>query len=151
MTTDAVRSLIREVLAEELDRVRQERAAPKSVRANPSVVEEIVSLKSDQDLQALIQHVLKISRNKSMHDKIVRGDHVFRLDAPQVGSSSPKPSPIVSGGQGVVRIEGGFLSERQVENLPQGTRVVEIGQGVRFTPLARDRLRQRKIAVERID
>ncbi len=148
MTSEAVRSLIREVLAEELGRIARERAP------TPTRTEEIVSIKSNEDLQALVQHILKFSRNKSMRDRIAKGDYVFVLenttDQPSTGKTNTIKAPSPQNRNGVVQIEKGFLSERQIEALPAGTRVVQLGQGVRFTPLARDRLRQRKITVERI-
>ncbi len=149
MTTDAVRSLIREVLAEELGKITRKRTA------TPSPTKEVVSIKTNEDLQALVQYIAIISGDKSMRDKIVKGDHLFVLDSRSDSSKAPKikgggltPSP---NSNDVVVISEGFLSERRIEALPAGTRVVQLGRGVRFTPLARDRLRQRKIAVERIE
>ncbi len=139
MTTEAVRSLIREILAEELGRLRKERAS------SPGN-EEVVSITSTEELQAFVQHILKLSRTTSMREKIARGDYVFRLGA-QEKNAVPAATQNTCD---TVRIEDGFLSERRVENLPAQTRVIQLGQRVRFTPLARDRLRQRKIAVERI-
>lgn len=150
MTTDAVRSIIREILAEELPRIAEERKASGGV-SKTSVNEEFVSINSDDDLQSLVQRILKLNQNKSMRDKIARGDHVFRLKNISDGSSVQKTDLPVTVSQGdVVQIESGFLSERRVEALPQGTKIVRLGQAVRFTPLARDRLRQRKITVERM-
>lgn len=150
MTTDAVRSLIREVLAEELGRLTRERGA------KPSPTREVVSIKSDGDLQNLVQHIVKITGNKSIRDRIVRGEHVFVLDNSsgeasrgEKSTAAPSISSALTAGE-IVQIKEGFLSERRVETLPAGTRVVQLGRGVRFTPLARDRLRQRKIAVERM-
>ncbi len=144
MTTDAVRSLIREVLSEELGKIARNR----TTTASPG--QEVVSIKTNEDLQALVQHVLKISGDKTMRDRIVKGDYIFVLDSPAADRKNNRastPSPNISD---VVQIKEGFLSERRIEALPANTRVVQLGQGVRFTPLARDRLRQRKIAVERI-
>jgi len=147
MTTDAVRAMIREVLAEELSRIARERAPS-------SQTEEIVSVNSDEELQSLVLHILKLSRDKTMRDKIIKGEHVFRLCN---NSSQSKALPSIKkettsqqGLDDAVQIEDGFLSERRVEALPPGTRIIRLGPGVRFTPLARDRLRRRKIAVERI-
>lgn len=156
MTTNSVRALIREVLAEELARIGKDRAqrATSSKRPSKSLVnEETVSINSDQDLQSLVQHVLKIGQNKSMRDKIIKGEYVFRLESGggnklTAQSTNTEIHPTPQQGN-VVEIPEGFLSERKVETLPRGTRVVKIGPKVRFTPLARDRLRQRKIAVER--
>ncbi len=137
MTTDAVRSLIREVLAEELGRVARERSTTK----------ETVSIQTNKDLQALVLHIVEIARDKSMRDRIIAGDHVFVLETPSGVSVAKTPAPNASD---VEQITKGFLSERAIEALPANTRVVQLGHGVRFTPLARDRLRQRKITVERI-
>ncbi len=137
MTTDAVRSLIREVLAEELGRVARERSTTK----------ETVTIKTNADLQALVRHIVEITRDKSMRDRIIAGDHVFVLDSQPGVSVAKTPA---SNASDVVQITQGFLSERAIEALPANTRVVQLGHGVRFTPLARDRLRQRKITVERI-
>jgi len=148
MTTDAVRSLIREVLAEELGKMARERAAP------PTSTQEVVSIKTNEDLQALARYIVIIAGDKSMRDKIVKGDHTFVLDTSGGRSRAGRKDSVVAmpivNSSGVVQIKDGFLSERQIDALPAGTRVVQLGQGVRFTPLARDRLRQRKIAVERI-
>jgi len=137
MTTEAVRSLIREVLAEELARVARERSTTK----------ETVTIKTNEDLQTLVRHIVEIARDKSMRDRIIAGDHVFVLDSQPGVSMAKTPAPNTSD---VVQITKGFLSERAIEALPANTRVVQLGHGVRFTPLARDRLRQRKITVERI-
>lgn len=147
MTTDAVRTLIREVLAEELGRIAKERGSAKA-----NTTEEFVTIASDDDLQSFARHVLKLSRSKTMGDKIAKGEHVFRLgNTPERTSNGQTGNAAPTALLGdVVQIEKGFLSERRVETLPQGTRVVQLGKGVRFTPLARDRLRQRKIVVERI-
>jgi len=137
MTTDAVRSMIREVLAEELGRVARERSTTK----------ETVTIKTNEDLQALVRHIAEIARDKSMRDRIIAGDHIFVLDD---ASGMPAAETPASNTSDVVQITKGFLSERAIEALPANTRVVQLGPGVRFTPLARDRLRQRKITVERI-
>ncbi len=141
MTTDAVRSLIREVLAEELARVAREHM-PSS-----SPTKETVTIKTNEDLQALVRHIAELSRDKSMREKIAAGDYVFVLDKQTDISAAATPA---SSSSDVVQITKGFLSERAIEALPANTRVVQLGQAVRFTPLARDRLRQRKITVERI-
>ena len=150
MTTDAVRSIIREILAEELSLIAKERKVSALV-SKPSVDEEFVSINDDDDLQSLVQHILKLSQNKPMRDKIVRGDHVFRLKTTFDRTSGLKADvPVPASQGGVVQIENGFLSERQVEALPQETKIVRLGRAVRFTPLARDRLRLRKIIIERM-
>jgi hypothetical protein len=50
---------------------------------------------------------------------------------------------------GTVRLDRGVVSERKVDGLPKGTRILQIASGVKLTPLAKDRLRQRGIKIER--
>ncbi len=155
MTSDAVRSLIREVLAEELSRMRKNGSLAKVQPTQSSKpAHERVTITSDEELQFFARKIAKLCANKQMRDKIMRGDHVFKLDNTRLENSSGQTGNIAttttSISNGVVEITDGFLSERKVETLPEGTRLVRLGPAVRFTPLARDRLRQRKIAVERI-
>ena len=172
-TTDpAVAALIREVLAEELARLRA------------GVREERVRIGDDADLAAFARQVLAIADDRAAREALENGRLVFRLDSSGttagvagagtaadgvrsggtgksparggggVASGSNLPfSPAASGSSEAVGhtevIERGLLSERQVDRLPRETTRVRIGRNVTMTPLARDRLRRRGIAVER--
>lgn len=148
MNAESVRSLIREVLAEELGRFKAERSgngAPK-----PRVREELVSIASDADLAAFVARLVELTRDGQARREVEEGRHVFRL-APrslamppvQTGASPAKPMPQSA------RIESGIVSERQINALPPGTAHLIIATSVRLTPLARDRLKARGITVER--
>ena len=73
------------------------------------------------------------------------GDRAAGVDPP----ASATPSRAGAGHTEV--IERGLLSERHAERLPRGTVRVRLGRNVRMTPLARDRLRRRGIAIERTE
>ena len=169
----AIAELIREVLAEELARLR------------PGVREERVRVASDADLGAFAKRVLALAGDRVACEAFENGKLVFRLDAGAgaagaaagtgtaadgvrssgaggyrvrgggaVASGADLPSSPVSSGSPQAMghtevIERGLLSERQVDRLPRGTARVRLGRNVRMTPLARDRLRRRGIAVER--
>lgn len=143
MIDDTVRKLIREVLTEELRRVRTD------ARAAPGVREETVEIASDADLAAFVAKLMKLAGDAKARRDIEQARLVFRLagTARQASVSAPDPAPAPSGG--TVRIERGVVSERQVDALPRGTRVLRAGKNVKLTPLARDRLRQRGIKIER--
>ena len=161
-----VAELIREVLAEEL------------VRLRAGVREERVRIAGDADLAAFARRVLAIADDRKERAAFEKGDLVFRLDA--VGSpGKPSSGPGVgsTGGGRLHRgdgggeftstgsraadrqesgghteaIERGLLSERHVDRLPRMTTRVRIGREVRMTPLARDRLRRRGITVDRAE
>ena len=164
-TTDpAVAALIREVLAEELARLRA------------AVREERVRIGDDADLAAFARRVLAITDDRAAREALENGELVFRLDS-SAGSARAGAGPHGTGGGRVRRgregavftassasaesahgaagntevIGRGLLSERHVDRLPRGTARVWLGRDVKLTPLARDRLRRRGIVIERDD
>jgi hypothetical protein len=135
MTSEAVRAIIREVLAEELRRFKP----------RPDLREERVTIGSDADLAAFAARLLELSKDDQARRDIEEKRHVFRLaSAPHLGAASPA-SPVPQ----LQRIEAGMVSERQIDALPPGTTQVVLGASVRLTPLARDRARARGITFER--
>ena len=156
-TTDpAVAQIIREVLAEELARLRAGER------------EERVRIADDADLAAFARRVLAVADDRAAREAFENGRLVFRLDAGAgaaagggigrgrsgryLAVTAASPPSTASGDHadgGVEVIERGLLSERQVDRLPRGTARVRLGRDVRLTPLARDRLRRRGISIER--
>ena len=178
----AVEELIREVLAEELARLRA------------GVREERVRIASDADLAAFAKRVLAMADDRGAREALENGNLVFRLEGNVGGGGSAGGAGNTAGGGGagsnaggtgskgagigrfrggredaarvasapraaLVRdlpghmevIERGLLSERHVDRLPRKTARVRLGPHVRMTPLARDRLRRRGIAIERTE
>ena len=158
----AIAELIREVLAEELARLR------------PDVREERVRVADDADLTAFARRVLAMADDRAARDAFENGALVFRLDnAPGCsgGAASGTDTGRAAGGRGssalgapssrnaadggvagdTVVVESGLVSERLVDRLPPGTTGLRFGRRARMTPLARDRLRRRGIVVERAD
>ena len=137
MTSETVRAIIREVLAEELQRVR----------ARPQAREERVSIASDADLALFVARLLDLARDADARRDIEEKRHVFRLAPTERGAAPAKPAAPQSRIE--PRIEAGMVSERQIDALPPGATRLVIGRSVRLTPLARDRARARGITVER--
>ena len=146
-------ALVREVLAEELAR---QHAPAAERRTAPPPREERVRLRDDAELAAFARRVLALAGDREARRAFEEGRLVFRLDgAPAAGAgpaSPPAPAPAGGGASAhtetVVR---GLFSERQAERLPRGTTRVRLGRHARVTPLARDRLRRRGIAIERME
>ncbi len=134
-----IRSLVRQVLAEELAKLRPAANAPRR--------EEEVRIADDSDLQRFVRRLLQMSADGGTRRAIEEGRLVFRLSrgkAPTGGAqASGRPAA------GSARIDKGFVSERQIDALPPGTTLLQVGKAVRFTPLGRDRARQLGIAIER--
>ncbi|RMD62486.1 MAG: hypothetical protein D6826_07300 [Alphaproteobacteria bacterium] len=146
--------MIREALAEEIGRLRGSLGgafAPTTPR--PQVREEVVSIRSDAELMAFVHRLLELAKDGRTRQEIESGRWVFRLHASGVGAASPLPSgrPGAPAGGAVAQFTAGLVSERQIDALPPGTSRLVIGRRVRFTPLARDRIRQRGIEIERME
>ena len=146
MTDPAIAALIREVLAEELARIAREKAP--AGHAAPAVREEHVAIAKDGDLQKFARQVLAYAADPKARADIEQGRLVFRL-AERGASTITAAEPASPGG--IATIETGILSERRVDRLPKDTRKLQVGKRVRMTPLARDRLRQRGISIERME
>ena len=150
MSDPAIAALIREVLAEELQKL--------GVRKSPDVAggrsrEEIVTVANDLDLADLVARVVKLSADAKTRADIEQGRLVFRLadgsSRPRTAKDTPQTDRQQAGD--VVTVSSGFFSERQVDQLPKGTKSVRFGKSVRLTPLARDRMRHRGISIERTE
>ena len=124
-----LRAAIRAVILEELG---EDDTAPAS--ATP-IVEE-VAVGSDAELAALVQRVAALARTPEGWAELESGKRVFRL----AGSSTPA---------GPVRAKSGLVSERDIDALPDSVSEFVLRPGMRLTPLARDKLRARGIAIRR--
>ena len=147
-----IAALVREVLAEEVARLRVEKGA--RATGTGTVREERVRIGSDADLGDFAARVLAMAEDGEVRRALAAGRIVFRLDAaaPESGGRpAPTGSSARTAGSGSTEVlEGGLLSERRAERLPPGTTRVRLGRNVKMTPLARDRLRRRGIVIERM-
>ena len=148
----AIAALVREVLAEEVARLREGKgtraASPEGVR------EERVRIRSDADLRDFTARVLAMADDREARRALAAGRIVFRLDeaepAPRGDAPPPRRAPGAADSGGIEVVERGLFSERNAERLPRGTARVRLGRQVKMTPLARDRLRRRGITIERM-
>jgi len=152
MSDPAIAALIREVLAEELARIGAKK--PKgTLDKTDNVAVEHVAIATDGELASFVTRLMGYAVDPKMRGKIEQGQLVFRLgtpNAPSPPAAVPTPDHTQAPPE-MVTIASGFFSERQVDQLPKGTKAVRFGKAVRMTPLARDRLRHRGIAIERTE
>ena len=147
--SDDLRSLIRQILAEELQGLKAEAGAFADTAPKPQVREEAVSLNSDQDLNRFVLRVLELAQDGRSVQEIKAGRWRFRLQRGQAPAAPATPSfDGAAPRQEVVSFERGLISERQVAGVPQGAQV-RVGKRVRFTPLALDELRRKGVQIER--
>ncbi len=134
-----LRSLIRELLAEELARVKRD-------EPGSAAREESVSINNDSDLAAFARRVLQIAAQPSGAEDIRQGRVVFRLQS-NSGRAEAAGSPTVNGT--TEALEKTLITERDVNSLPESATMVSIDGQSRLTPLAKDELRRRGIKLLR--
>lgn len=135
MHQNELRQLIREAIANELNgRDAGQRRLASEMR------EEIVSIGSDEELVAFVRRVLDLAVDQKAREDIRAGRLTFKLEA----MANHRP-PNIKQAPPALR----FVTERWVDELPEGTEVVTLGKGTRLTPLAKDRLRAKNIRIER--
>jgi len=152
--TEAIRALVREVLADLLPAaardpgnsggtggsdlrwpstgagVPAQEGLPHTVREHVESV-EVVSIRTDAELGSFVLHLLHLFENPKHRDALRAGRLRFRLAAPAAGGSA-QPSH---------RIEKGAVTEAMVAaSARAGARLV-LGRRAVLTPLARDRAR----------
>ena len=145
-----VAALVREVLAEEVARLRAKRGMPGA--SSPGVREEWVRIRSDADLQGFATRVLAMAGDREAKRALAAGRIAFRLDRgdPERQDRAPPPVAHAPASARTEVIERGLFGERQAQRLPPETTRVRLGRQVKLTPLARDRLRRRGITIERM-
>ncbi len=156
--SDAVRAVIREVLADLLPTAAARPATAHPVPAYPvppqpgpaqpglaySVSEdaqsvETVSLRTDADLGAFVRRLLHLFENPKHRDALRSGRLRFRLE----------PVALPGSAQPAHRVEKGAVTEAMVtEAARAGARLV-LGRRAVLTPLARDRARSAGVEIER--
>lgn len=146
MNEPALASLIREVLAEELARLKNVAGEPQA-----RVISERIRIANSDDLNRFAQRVLALASDPEKQKSIQDGKHVFELAGSDTPRANPANSSRGSGHGNIQTIEKGFVSERQIDRLPKDISRLMLGKAARITPLARDRARQRGITIERMD
>lgn len=152
MAPDSIRSLIREVLAEELSALRSDVGANAQTKPRPQIREERIAINSDAELMDFVHRVLEIAKDGRARSEIETGRWLFRLSRggvttyadTSVGSSAASAND-------TARFDRGLISERQIDTLGANIKYLVIGKRVRFTPLARDVIRRRGIVIERME
>lgn len=139
-----LRTLISEILTEELGKLHQQ-------PTKPQIREEIVSIKNNSELSLFVHRILEMAQDGRLKTDIASGHHVFKLTT-EVLSPFQAHQPVADhpgSSTKAVFFETGLVTEKDVSRLPRGLTSLGIGKTVNFTPLARDELRRKGIKIER--
>ena len=146
MRAEDLRGVIRELLAEELAKLRAGAGGHGGTEPRPPAREEQVSIRSDAELAAFVERLVALMKDAGARAEIESGRRVFRLAH---GASATVPRARAAAP--AARFERGLVTEREVQALPAGTAELHAGKRVRLTPLAKDLLRARGIVIRRSD
>jgi len=138
-----LRMLVREILAAELEKITRDGPAP-------CKREEFVSISDDAELDAFVRRLMRMIRDSRLKTDIESGMYVFKLARP--GAAPPRPhQPLAPrpARAATVALQGGVITEKEIQNLPENLKNLAVGGSARFTPLASDEIRRRNIKVER--
>lgn len=138
-----LRMLVREFLAAEVEKMKNDNRAPWQR-------EEIVSLSNSTELQAFVKRIIAIAGDSALKKDIETGKHVFKLAqqcTKPIEAHQPYAPP--PGQMTPVRLEGGIITEREIQSLPENLTNLSVGGTAKFTPLAADEILRRNIKVER--
>ena len=137
---EALRALVREVLAESLPRPH----------ADPAV--EVVTLADDGDLDRLVRHLLDLFEDTEVRADIRSGALRFRLSGPPPGTrpaAARQPAPEAAPEPVVERIDKGAVTEARVRAAARSGATLVLGRSAVLTPLARDAARALRVVVEK--
>ena len=143
MVSTEIRALIREVLEEEIGKLKP---VQQPVAARPA---EAVAINNDGDLNAFARKIASLCGDAISRQQILGGQRQFSLSSQKNGSAVISHST-ASNTNSVATFEKGLLNEKTIDALPEGTKTVHAGPRACFTPLARDRMRQLGITLKKV-
>ncbi|HTY72926.1 MAG TPA: hypothetical protein VMI11_10955 [Actinomycetes bacterium] len=146
---EELRALVREVLREALPSTvaaLTDAADPRShVPADSPPVESVV-IRSDADLEAFVQRLLRLVDDPERGRDLRAGRIRFRLGSAE-GESAPQLSTPPAGA--VIRVERGAVTERHVREAARAGASIVMSRSAVLTPLALDRARAMGVSVEK--
>ncbi|MDC1287750.1 hypothetical protein N8198_07685 [Gammaproteobacteria bacterium] len=140
MHSQEIRALIREVLEEEVRNLKQTAIQPAT---------ETVAIDSDSDLNAFARKLATLCKDTTVCQQLLNGQRQFKLTTGNKHGSS-RQHATTNNSSNTMTFEKGLLNEKSIDALPDGTRIINVGPNAHFTPLARDRMRQRGITLKKV-
>jgi hypothetical protein len=143
-----IRSLIREVLAQELAGIRTSQ-----IRC------ETVAVRNDADLNAFAHRLLQLAEDPAKRAEIATGKLVFTLGNVGLSPNIPvaqayqpiaaSPPPKMPTVPSRASLEKSLVTEKDINSLPNETRSILVKKATKFTPVASDEIRRLQITIER--
>ena len=140
-----LRSLVRELLSEELNKVNQ-----KNSDSINDLREEKVVIDNSKHLNSFVRRILDLSKDRKIVTEIMEGKYIFKLsnDHQRFTNTSDIGNTINNSARSINFLKG-LITERDIMSVGENVSTITIGKFVRITPLAMDEIKKRSIKIER--
>ena len=140
-----LRSLVRELLSEELNKVNK-----KNSDSINDLREEKVVIDNSKHLNSFVRRILDLSKDRKIVTEIMEGKYIFKLsnDHQRFTNTSDIGNTINNSAVSINFLKG-LITERDIMSVGENVSTITIGKFVRITPLAMDEIKKRSIKIER--
>ena len=140
-----LRSLVRELLSEELNKVNKKN----SDSINDSREEKVV-IDNSKHLNSFVRRILDLSKDRKIVTEIMEGKYIFKLSNDhQRFTNTSDIGNTINNSAGSINFLKGLITERDIMSVGENVSTITIGKFVRITPLAMDEIKKRSIKIER--
>ena len=140
-----LRSLVRELLSEELNKVNK-----KNSDSINDLREEKVVIDNSKHLNSFVRRILDLSKDRKIVTEIMEGKYIFKLsNQHQMLNSSSDIGNTINNSSRSINFLKGLITERDIISVGENVSTITIGKFVRITPLAMDEIKKRSIKIER--
>ena len=140
-----LRSLVRELLSEELNKINK-----KNNDNLNDLREEQVVIDNSKQLNSFVHRILDLSKDRKIVTEIMEGKYIFKLsNQHQMLNSSSDIGNTINNSSRSINFLKGLITERDIISVGENVSTITIGKFVRITPLAMDEIKKRSIKIER--
>ena len=140
-----LRSLVRELLSEELNKVNK-----KNSDSINDLREEKVVIDNSKHLNSFVRRILDLSKDRKIVTEIMEGKYIFKLSNDhQRFTNTSDIGNTINNSAGSIKFLKGLITERDIMSVGENVSTITIGKFVRITPLAMDEIKKRAIKIER--
>ena len=140
-----LRSLVRELLSEELNKVNK-----KNGDSINDLREEKVVIDNSKHLNSFVRRILDLSKDRKIVTEIMEGKYIFKLSNDhQRFTNTSDIGNTINNSNGSINFLKGLITERDIMSVGENVSTITIGKYVRITPLAMDEIKKRSIKIER--
>ena len=140
-----LRSLVRELLSEELNKINK-----KNNDNLNDLREEQVVIDNSKHLNSFVHRILDLSKDRKIVTEIMEGKYIFKLsNQHQMLNSSSDIGNTINNSSRSINFLKGLITERDIISVGENVSTITIGKFVRITPLAMDEIKKRSIKIER--